>query len=194
MPEPISAMNPATAGRYSITAIVFHWLLALVIIGTFCVGLYMSGLPFSVQRVKLINWHKWAGITILTLSVLRLLWRLSHKPPPLSPQMLAAMPMWQRAAVHVSHLGMYALFFAVPLLGWAYSSAAGLQIVWFGVLPLPDFVPVDKEFAKEVLKPLHRNFAYILGALVLVHVVAAFKHQFVDRDGLMSRMWLRKSP
>jgi len=189
-------VSPALADtpRYTLVAIVLHWLLALAIIGTFCVGLYMSDLPFSVQRVKLFNWHKWAGITILTLSVLRLLWRLSHKPPPLSPQMLAAMPNWQRGAAHVSHFGMYALFFAVPLLGWAYSSAAGLQIVWFGVLPLPDFVPVDKEFAKEVLKPLHRNFAYILGVLVLVHVAAAFKHQFVDRDGLLSRMWPRSSP
>jgi cytochrome b561 len=193
MPESIAATSPATASRYSTTAIVFHWLLALAIIGTFCVGLYMSDLPFSVQRVKLFNWHKWAGITILTLSVLRLLWRLSHKPPPLSPQMLAAMANWQRGAAQLSHLGMYALFIAVPLLGWAYSSAAGLQIVWFGVLPLPDFVSVDKEFAKEVLKPLHRNFAYILGALVVVHVAAAFKHQFVDRDGLMSRMWPRRT-
>jgi cytochrome b561 len=193
MPEPKAATSPAKPLRYSSTAIVFHWLLALAIVATFSVGLYMSGLPFSVQRVKLINWHKWAGITILALSVLRLLWRLSHKPPPLSPQILAAMPGWQRGAAQVSHLGMYALFFAVPLLGWAYSSAAGLQIVWFGVLPLPDFVSVDKEFAKEVLKPMHRNFAYILGALVLVHVIAAFKHQFVDRDGLMSRMWPRSS-
>jgi cytochrome b561 len=194
MPPAIVSPALADTPRYTLVAIVLHWLLALVIIGTFCVGLYMSDLPFSVQRVKLFNWHKWAGITILTLSVLRLLWRLSHKPPPLSSQMLAAMPNWQRGAAHVSHFGMYALFFAVPLLGWAYSSAAGLQIVWFGVLPLPDFVPVDKEFAKEVLKPLHRNFAYILGALVLVHVAAAFKHQFVDRDGLLSRMWPRSSP
>jgi cytochrome b561 len=183
----------AGALRYTPTAMALHWLLALAIIGTFGVGFYMSDLPFSVQRVKLFNWHKWAGVSILGLSALRLLWRLSHRPPPLSARVLAAMPGWQLAAMHVSHYAMYVLFFAVPLLGWAYSSAAGLQIVWFGVLPLPDFMPVDKEFAKAVLKPLHRIGAYLLASLVLVHVAAALKHQFVDHDGLMSRMWPGKS-
>ena len=167
----------------------FHWLLALAIVGTFSLGLYMHDLPFSVQRVKLFNWHKWAGVTILALSLLRLLWRIGHRPPPLSQRVLAAMPPWQHRAANFSHATMYLLFFAVPLLGWAYSSAAGLQVVWFGVLPLPDFVAVDHEFAKQVLKPLHRNFAYILAGVVVVHVAAAIKHQFVDRDGLMARMW-----
>jgi cytochrome b561 len=178
--------------RYGGPAILLHWLLALAIVGNFGVGLYMADLPFSVLRVKLFNWHKWAGVTILALSALRLLWRLAHKPPPFSARVLAAMPVWQRRGATISHLAMYLLFFAVPLLGWAYSSAAGLQIVWFGVLPLPDLVSVDKEFAKQVLKPLHRNFAYILGGLVVLHVAAAVKHQFIDRDGLMRRMWPAK--
>jgi cytochrome b561 len=190
MPKTMTPSEP----RYTSTAMLLHWVLALALIGTFSVGFYMSELPFSMQRVKLINWHKWAGVTILALSVLRLVWRLSHRPPPLSARVLAAMPGWQRSAAHVSHYAMYALFFAVPLLGWAYSSAAGVQIVWFGVLPLPDLLPVDKEFAKAVLKPLHRIAAYTLAALVLVHVAAAVKHQFIDRDGLMSRMWPGKSP
>jgi len=185
-------MSPS-ALRYTPTAMVLHWLLALALIGTFSVGFYMSDLPFSVLRVKLINWHKWAGVSILVLSVLRLLWRLWHPPPPLSARARAAMPGWQLKAMHASHYTMYGLFFVVPLLGWAYSSAAGLQIVWFGVLPLPDLMPVDKEFAKAVLKPLHRIAAYTLAALVLLHVAAAIKHQFIDRDGLMSRMWPGKS-
>ncbi len=178
-----------SSSRYGLVAIGFHWLLALALIGAFSVGLYMHDLPFSVQRVKLYNWHKWAGVTILALSLLRVLWRLTHRPPPFSQRVLAAMPPWQHRAASFSHFAMYVLFFAVPLLGWAYSSAAGLQVVWFGVLPLPDFVPVDKEFAKEVLKPLHRYGAYTLAALVVLHVAAAVKHQFVDRDGLMARMW-----
>lgn len=194
MPESIAVKSPEIALRYTSTAIVFHWLLALAIIGTFGVGLYMSDLPFSVLRVKLINWHKWAGISILALSAMRVLWRFTHRPPALSARVRAFMPPWQHRAANFSHFAMYLLFFAVPLLGWAYSSAAGLQIVWFGVLPLPDLLPVDKEFAKEVLKPLHRYLAYLLGALVMVHVAAAIKHQFVDRDGLMSRMWPGSSP
>lgn len=182
-------MDVPTDARYGWPAILLHWLLALAIVGNFGVGLYMADLPFSVARVKLFNWHKWAGVTILALSAMRLLWRLAHKPPTYSPRVLAAMPAWQHRAANVSHFAMYLLFFAVPLLGWAYSSAAGLQIVWFGVLPLPDLLPVDKEFAKEVLKPLHRNFAYVLAGLVVLHVAAALKHQFVDRDGLLLRMW-----
>jgi cytochrome b561 len=143
--------------------------------------------------VKLINYHKWAGITILALSGLRLLWRLSHRPPPLPARVVAAMPRWQQAAHRGTHLALYLLFFVVPLFGWAYSSAVGLPIVWFGVLPLPDLLAVDKEFGNLVLKPLHQASAFMLGALVLLHVAAALKHQFVDRDGLLGRMWPAKT-
>jgi len=83
---------------------------------------------------------------------------------------------------------LYVAFFAVPLLGWAYSSAAGFPVVWFGVLPLPDFVPKDKALA-DTFKELHELAAYGLAALVLAHVGAALKHHFVDRDGLLARMW-----
>ena len=174
-------MRPAT--RYTPVAIALHWLLALAIVGSFSVGLYMSDLPFSPLRLKLYNWHKWAGVTILTLSALRLLWRLTHRPPADIP-----MPAWQRLAAHATHNLLYVLFFAVPLFGWAYSSAAGFPIVWFGVLPLPDFVPKDKALA-ETFKMLHKFAAYGLGLLVLAHVGAALKHQFIDRDGLIGRMW-----
>ena len=125
----------------------------------------MSGLPFSPQRLKLYNWHKWAGITILALSALRLAWRLTHRPPALPRQVLQAMPGWQLKAYHATHHLMYALFFAVPLAGWAYSSMTGFPVVLFGVLPLPDFVAVDKEFAK-LFKPVHAILAYTLLALV----------------------------
>jgi cytochrome b561 len=180
-----------TEARYGDVAITLHWVLALAIIGTFGVGLYMSGLPFSPLRVRLINYHKWAGITILALSALRMVWRLSHRPPPLPARVVAAMPRWQQAAHHGTHLALYLLFFVVPLFGWAYSSAVGLQIVWFGVLPLPDLLAVDKDLGNLVLKPLHRASAFVLGALVLLHVAAALKHQFVDKDGLLLRMWPR---
>jgi len=181
--------SPPSPSRYSLVAIVLHWLLALAIIGAFGVGLTMADMPFSPLRIKLINWHKWAGISILTLSAVRLLWRLSHRPPPLAQRVLETMPRWQHGAHHGTHLAMYILFFAVPLFGWAYSSAVGLQIVWFGVLPLPDLLPVDKELGNLVLKPLHKASAFMLAALVLLHVAAALKHQFVDKDGLLLRMW-----
>lgn len=180
-------MSMTSPHRYTPIAIVLHWLLALAIVGAFGVGLYMSDLPFSPTRLKLYNWHKWAGVTILALSALRLLWRLSHRPPADLP-----MPAWQARVAHLTHGLLYALFFAVPLLGWAYSSAAGFPIVWFGVLPLPDFVPKDKALA-DTFKELHELGAWALALLVLAHVGGALKHHFIDRDGLLARMSLRRS-
>ncbi len=168
--------------RYTGIAIFFHWLLALMIVGSFSVGVYMSDLPFSMTRLKLFNYHKWAGITILALSALRLLWRLTHRPPPDPP-----MPSWQRLAAHAAHWTLYFLFFAVPLMGWAYSSASGFPVVVFGVLPLPDFVSPDKALA-EVLKARLGQLAFALAVVVVLHVAAALKHQFMDRDGLINRM------
>ena len=179
--------NTATEPRYGLMAIVLHWLLAVFIVSVFAVGMYAADLPFSLAKLKLINWHKWAGVTILALSVGRLVWRLTHRPPPLPARIERAMPTWQRVAFHGTHHLMYLLFFAVPLLGWAYSSAKGYPIVWFGVLPLPDWVPVSESLA-TVLKPLHALAAYGLLGLVGLHVAAALKHQFIDRDGLIDRM------
>lgn len=182
------ALPTPPAPRYGPVAIALHWLLALMILGAVCLGLSMTGLPLSPLRLRLYNWHKWAGITILALSAVRLLWRLSHPPPSLPARIRAAMPGWQWVAHRGLHLLLYLLFFAVPLLGWAYSSALGFPVVWLGVLPLPDFVPVDKDFAEAVLKPLHKIGAFGLVAAALVHAAAALKHHFVDRDGLLDRM------
>lgn len=177
-----------TPARYTAPARWLHALLGLALVGVFAMGLYMTELPFSPQRLKLYNWHKWAAILVLAFSVLRLAWRLTHRPPELPPAIRHAMPGWQRLAHHGTHLGLYLLFFAVPLLGWAYSSAAGFPVVLFGVLPLPDWVPVSPDLA-EALKPLHRLAAYALAALVLLHVGAALKHALIDRDGLLRRMF-----
>lgn len=177
----------APAARYSRTAIVLHWVLGLAILGLFGMGLYMTSLPFSPARLKLYNWHKWAGITLLALSVVRLLWRATHRPPALPANIANAMPAWQQWAHHGTHHVMYALFFLVPLIGWAYSSAAGFPIVVFGVLPLPDFVPVDKALA-ELIKPFHELSAFALVGLAGLHIAAVLKHQLVDKDGLIGRM------
>ena len=184
---PALSDDVAPPQRYSTVAIVLHWLLALVIVAMFGVGVYMTDLPFSPLRLKLYNWHKWAGIIILALTVLRLLWRVTHRPPALPRAISQAMPEWQIQAYHATHHVMYALFFAVPLAGWAYSSAAGFPIVLFGQIPLPDLLAANKELA-ELIKPLHELTALALMALAGLHIAAAFKHHLVDRDGLLSRM------
>ena len=171
---------------YGLTAIVLHWLLAVLIVAAFWIGLSMVGLPFSPLRLRLFNWHKWIGIGALGLSAARLLWRATgHPAPPLPP----GTPAWQQTAYRATHVGFYALFFAVPLLGWAYSSAVGVPVVFLGVVPLPDLAPRDKALADAVLKPLHQIASYALAAIVVVHIAAAFKHQFVQRDRLLARMW-----
>ena len=180
--------------RDGAVAIGLHWLLALAITATFGVGLYMHDLPFSPLRLRLFNWHKWAGVTILLLSAARLLWRLAHRPPELPERVRAAMPGWQRHAHRATNGLLYLLFFAVPLSGWAYTSAAGFPVVWFGALPLPDWVPVNKALADAVLKPLHQTLAFALAALALLHVAAALKHQWIDRDGLFWRIWPQRTP
>jgi cytochrome b561 len=184
-----TCMNSSAPTAYTRLAKVLHWVLALAIVLTFSFGLYMVELPFSPQRLKQYNWHKWAGMTILLLSAVRLLWRLTHPAPALP----AHMPAWQRLASGGTHGLMYALFFAIPLAGWTYSSALGFPIVLYGVIEMPDFVARDKELA-ETLKLIHKYLAFSLAALVVVHVGAALQHHFILKDGLLARMGLGKAP
>jgi len=178
---------PASDLRYTRPAIALHWVLAAGLVAAFLVGLTVSDMPVTPKRVRWINYHKWAGITLLALSCLRLLWRVSHRPPAL-PQ---PMPTWQRRAYGLTHGLLYLCFFAVPLAGWAYSSADGFHVVYLGWVQLPDIAPRDKALA-ELLKAAHETLAWTLAALVGLHVLAALKHHFFDRDGLLWRMsWHR---
>jgi cytochrome b561 len=182
----------APSSRYSLVAIGLHWVLGLALVGLFVMGSFMADLPISPLRLKLYNWHKWAGMTVLLLSALRLVWRITHRPPALPDEIQQHMPAWQQRAHHATQHTMYALFFVVPVVGWAYSSAAGFPIVVFGLIPLPDFVPADKALA-ELIKPWHEITAYALAALVLLHVAAALKHQWWDKHALLQRMLPSKS-
>lgn len=182
-------MSQDSVTRYHPLARALHWLLALALVGNFALGLYMADLPFSPARLQYYSWHKWAGVLVLAFSAVRLLTRLMAPPPALPQAIESAMPAWQRMAHHATHHGLYALFFAVPLLGWAYSSAAGFPIVLFGLWQLPDFVPVSESLS-DVLKELHELSAFAMAALVLLHIGGALKHHFIDRDGLLQRIGL----
>jgi cytochrome b561 len=172
-----------TAARYGAVAIAFHWLVAAALFVTFPLGLYMADLPLSPRKLALVSYHKWIGVTVLALMSLRLAWRLTHRPPPLP----LAMPAWQGRAATLAHWALYGLLLAIPLSGWLYSSAVGVPTVYLGLWQLPDLVGKDKALA-EALKLAHKALNFTLLALVVVHVAAALKHHFVDRDGLLARM------
>ena len=176
-------MNFSSPSRYTRTAIVLHWLIALMIVVNFGLGLTMADMDLSPQKLKFFSWHKWVGVTIFMLVCLRLLWRLGHPAPALP----LSMPAWQARAAHLSHILLYVLMFVIPLSGWLYSSAAGKTVVYLGIVALPDLVAADKSLA-ETLKDVHEYLNYVLAAFVLMHIAAAWKHHLVDRDDVMSRM------
>lgn len=180
-----------TAQRYTGFAVLLHWLIALLLVGSFSIGLYMVGLKFSPQKLTLYSYHKWIGVTVFALAALRVLWRLTHRPPDLP----ASMPPWQVAASHASHALLYLFLFATPLSGWLYSSAAGVPTVPFGIaaLQLPDLIDKDRELA-ATLKFAHMAINYSFGGLICLHLAAALKHLLIDRDGIMSRMLPGKTP
>ena len=175
-------MTTRDNGHYTTTAIALHWLMALMIVSSLTLGYYMSGLPFSPARIRLFSYHKWLGVTILAIAAVRLLWRLAHRPPA-----LPAMAAWQRYGAHGVHGLLYVLFFAIPLSGWAYSSAAGFPVVYFGVIPLPDWVSPDKALAARLVT-VHAVLAYSLAGVVVLHIAAALKHGFEDPVGYLQRM------
>jgi cytochrome b561 len=172
-----------TSPRYTLPAILLHWLMALLIVAAFAIGLKLWGLPLSPLKFKLIAWHKWAGITVLILLLLRIVVRATCKTPPLP----AHMTRHEQRLAHAGHLLLYALMAAVPLAGWAMSSAYGIPVVYFGKLALPPLVGANPALASS-LKLLHQALNALLALTVAGHVLIAFKHHFVDRDGMLERM------
>ena len=169
--------------HYTRTAKSLHWLMALMIFGLLGLGFYMSDLPLSPQKLKLYSWHKWAGVTVFLLTFIRLAWRATHQPPAMPWQMSKL----QQAAAHVGHIALYLLMLLIPLSGWLMSSAKGFQTVWFGVLPIPDLLPKNKELG-DLLLELHEGLNLLLIALLRAHIAAALKHHFFDKDDVLVRM------
>lgn len=175
--------------RYGVVAIALHWLLVALIIASWMLGLYMVDLPLSPQMLKYYSWHKWLGVTIFLIGLFRIGWRFARPAPP-PPDL---MPPWQRVAMGVSHLLLYLLVIVIPLTGWLFSSASGIPTVYLGWVQLPDLVAKDKLFA-ELLRQLHVSLNVMLFVIVCIHVAAALKHHFFDRDEVLVRMlpFLRK--
>lgn len=169
--------------RYSNTSIVLHWLIAILIVIAFILGNIMSDMKFSPTKLQYYSYHKWLGVTILGLVAIRLITRLFNKAPPYPDSMGKI----QKKMASAMHILLYVLMFAVPLSGYFYTLAAGYPVVYLGLFQLPVLIGPQPEI-KESLKDLHEILNNIMLALVLLHVAAALKHQFLDKDGLLQRM------
>lgn len=169
---------------YTSTAIGLHWLIAALMICGFSLGWVMTSIHgLTPAKLRYVSWHKWIGVTVFALAALRILWRATHRAPPLP----AGMPAWQRALAHLVHVLLYVLMVAIPVTGYLFSSASNVPVVYLGILSLPRFIAPDPAL-KMVFKTAHLIFNWTLAALVLAHAGAALKHQWVDRDGLLTRM------
>lgn len=187
-----NAASNASNEAYTATAISLHWLIAALMVCGFTLGWVMTSIPgFTPAKLRYVSWHKWIGVTVFALASLRILWRATHRAPALPP----GMPAWQRAGAHLVHVLLYVLMVAIPVTGYLFSSAANVPVVYLGLVPLPRLIAPDPTL-KVVFKTAHLILNWGLAALVLAHVGAALKHQWIDRDGLLARMipWLKAKP
>jgi cytochrome b561 len=179
-------VNANIAVRYGTVAMTLHWLIALAIVGMLVVGKYMHGLPDSnPDKFALYQLHKSFGISILVLTVFRIGWRLMHAVPPLP----ATMPVWERWAANGSHFLLYALMLGMPVSGWLRVSTdrLGIPTLWFGLFEVPHF-PLVSDTITRWMHEAHELMGNMLIALLTIHVAAALKHHFWDRDNVMKRM------
>lgn len=171
------------ASRYGVSAIALHWTGALLILAAAGLALTMVGLPLTPDKLRLYAWHKWIGITVFLVALARLALRWRVAAPPYPPAMAA----WQVRAARAVQALLYALMLVIPVSGWLYSSSTGVSVSYLGVVPLPNLVPKDKALASALLL-LHQSLNALLALAVCVHVGAALKHRFVDRDDVLARM------
>ena len=168
--------------HYNRVARMLHWTIGTLIILNIAGGLLHEPLEDVVQLMPL---HKSIGFLVLLLSLVRLGWRLTHPAPPLPD----SMPRWEKAAAHGLHWIFYALMIALPLTGWAFSSAGKYPLSFFGLFDIPKLAVEKGSGLAEGTHNAHVVFGYLWAGLLFVHVGAALRHQFILKDGVMRRMW-----
>lgn len=169
--------------RYSTVSLILHWGIAALIL----TNILLVGHAEDVSRSERAYWmmlHKSVGISILLLTLLRIGWRVANPAIPMPD----GAPGWQKLAARSVHVAFYVLLIAIPVAGWASGSARGRELVLFDVLPWPNLpVPQDRDLAKDLIE-FHELMVKALYVLLALHVAAALKHQFVDKDGVLARM------
>ena len=184
--------------RYTRTAIVFHWVIAVLVLSNIALAWTFKTWDDRPWTQSVTNTHKTFGITVLGLALMRLLWRVTHRPPPFSP----AIPRWQAAAARIGHGALYFIILAMPLSGWIYDSAwewaEAVPIDFWGLFEMPripwimDMPPGPAKEAIDVIAgKVHVGLSYLLYALLAAHLIGAFKHQWIDRVPTLQRMTFR---
>jgi cytochrome b561 len=170
--------------RYSLTAMVLHWVIALAVLGQIAFGWYLQTVPrLTPDRTIFVNMHKSTGLVIGLLILARLAWRLAHKPPPLP----ASMPAWERRAAAASHALLYACMLIMPLAGYTASNFSKFGVKLFNAVLLPPW-GVDDRAVYAFFNGLHVVTSYVFVALIAIHIAAALRHLFYPRHGVFRRM------
>lgn len=172
-----------TSTQYGVVAIVFHWLMAFIIIGMLALGLYMADLPISEEKLQLYGIHKEFGMLIFLLVIFRVSWRIGN----LAPLLPDTIPWWQKIAADIVHWMLYGFMFAMPISGWLMTSAAGLPPSFFGLFTFPALISPDPVLL-DLFEKIHTYIAYGLILTFGAHVAAVLKHQFINKDGIFMRM------
>ena len=169
--------------RYTAVAQWLHWIIAALIAIQFGLAWTADDLPLGLRKLSLLARHKSFGMTILMLAILRIIWRLANPPPELP----AGMTPIERTLARATHVAFYVLLFAMPLTGWTMSSAKNYSVSWFGLFTWPNLISKN-EAAFEILKTTHDYLSDLLLAIVILHVLAALKHHFWNKDNVLLRM------
>jgi cytochrome b561 len=174
-----------TIDRWGSVSKLFHWGIVVLLITQFVLANLAEDLPLGLAKLAMLARHKSVGITILGLALLRLLWRFGAGPTPPLP---ADTRPYERALAHLTHHGLYLLLFALPLTGWAMSSAKNYPVSWFSIGgALPNLVAPDEQLF-GILKETHEILATALIAVTMLHAGAALLHHFHRRDDVLRRM------
>jgi cytochrome b561 len=176
-------MQTSPHQRYSLVAQLLHWLVALLIVVQFVLARTAAHLPFGLRKLAVLAEHKSVGMTILVLAIVRLGWRFTHPAPALP----IGMSRLERGLAHLSHIGLYGLLFLMPLSGWMMSSAKNYSVSWFGLFTWPNLVSPN-ESAFSFLRGVHQSLSILLMAVAALHLLAAMKHHFWNRDDVLVRM------
>jgi len=172
--------------RYGSIALLFHWSMALLVIGLAALGLYMVNLPdvgFNTKKVTLVLFHKEFGVFALLLLATRLSWRIAQ----VLPRLVDALPNWQKIAARFVHLSFYGLLLALPITGCLMSSAAGIPVSFFGLFMLPDLVHRSDDLF-QLYTAIHKWLSYVLILFIFVHAGAALRHHFIFKDDTLRKM------